>query len=107
MDTKQIKTPDTGVTLIVKSRQSYADYKAIYRTVFGSVTVNSQPQDNVNFEQAQAMVDTTLQRMVIDWDYAVDGVKVPYTFEELENVLTEKDVTYVISALKADETEKK
>ena len=97
-ETKEYTTPETGVVVKMKMRQTYGDQKAIYEIVFGDSLVSGDGTSNMRVSLAQAfsLSSTKLSRMIVSWDLLdSNGVAVPVSLESVEEWLTEKDVKFL------------
>ena len=109
-ETIQAVTPDTGITVRLKSKQSYGDRKSIYSAVFGSLSVNMEnPADTkITLEQAYELSSTTLFRSLVSWDLTEeDGSTTPITKASIEESLSEDDVNFLMKLIEVKPEEVK
>lgn len=109
--TKEVKTPDTGITVTVKERLTYGESKSIFAEIFSQVeydTKDAKPESKVTLPQAQNMTSRTLEKAVLAWDVTEeDGSATPVTLENMEEIFTEDDIAFILNHVKKPDNEKK
>lgn len=120
IETKQVKTPDTGITVTLKTKLNYGDRKTISNLLLGDIQIDidgadkNDPKGSIGLQKidavrAQEVSHLTILRSMVAWDVTEeDGSLIPITSENIEEILTEDDATFLSNSIEPDtETKKK
>lgn len=96
--TKEVTLP-SGIVANLKTTFTYGDDKAVREAVLGEMTVGSE-KVQVSYAQAEKMVSTKILRGMIAWNVTEpDGSPTPITAENIDDILTDQDVTFIVKEL--------
>jgi hypothetical protein len=103
--TKEVTTP-TGILVTLKAKKTRGDSNAIMMQAFGDAEVSEGLKPKL--KDSLEMVDATLQRMIVSWDITEsDGTATPVNSDTLGEVLTDDDVTFLMTEIDGKSEDKK
>lgn len=108
--TIKVTTPDTGIEVELKSYLTYGDNKEIFATIFNDVYVGGEADDKLKttVSQAQEMIGLTVLKAIVSWNVTEEnGTSIEPNKENVEAILTDKDVNFLATQVRSSEDVKK